>query len=89
LFKKLKSGGFFIIEELDFPDTRKDMNLLNEKPTLREILYCIKENKNFHSNYINNIDRKYFLENFQSINIYKGRTNEIAFIKKKVYEKKN
>jgi hypothetical protein len=52
-------------------------------------LYCIKENKNFHSNYINNIDRKYFLENFQSINIYKGRTNEIAFIKKKVYEKKN
>jgi hypothetical protein len=89
LFKKLKSDGFFIIEELDFPDTRKDMNLLNEKPTLREILYCIKENKNFHSNYINNIDRKYFLENFQSINIYKGRTNEIAFIKKKVYEKKN
>ena len=89
LFKTLKPKGTFVIEELDFPDTKKDMNLLNEKPTLREILYCIKENKNFHSNYINSIDKKYFLENFQSINIYKGRTNEIAFIKKKVYEQKN
>lgn len=83
LFRKLKSGGFFIIEELDFPDTRKDMNLLNEKPTLREILCCIKNKKDFNSKFINSLDKKYFLENFQSINIYKGRTNEIAFIKKK------
>ena len=30
LFKKLNQGGFFIIEELDFPETRKDMNLYNE-----------------------------------------------------------
>ena len=28
----------FIIEELDFPNKRKDMNLLNEKPTLKDIL---------------------------------------------------
>ena len=27
--------------------------------------------------------KKYFLENFEFINIYKGRFNEIAFIKKK------
>ena len=38
LFKKLNSGGLFIIEELDFPDTRKDMNLMNEKPTLRNFV---------------------------------------------------
>ena len=42
LFKKLNSGGLFIIEELDFPDTRGDMNLKNEKPTLREILFKFK-----------------------------------------------
>jgi hypothetical protein len=83
LFKKLKSDGLFIIEELDFPDTRKDMNFRNEKPTLREILYCIKDKKDFNSNYIISADKKYFLENFEFINIYKGRTNEIAFIKKK------
>ena len=70
LFKKLKSKGFFVIEELDFPDSRSDMNIYNEKPTLREILHYIKNKKDF-------------IENFEFINIYKGRINEIAFIKKK------
>lgn len=83
LFKKLKSKGIFIIEELDFPDTRKDMNIYNEKLTLREILNCIKNNKDFNSSYIDSFHKKYFLENFEFINIYKGRFNEIAFIKKK------
>ena len=83
LFKKLKSKGFFIIEELDFPDSRKDMNIYNEKPTLREILHSIKNKKDFHSSYIDYFDKKYFLDNYEFINIYKGRVNEIAFIKKK------
>ena len=83
LFKKLKSKGFFIIEELDFPDSRKDMNIYNEKPTLREILHSIKNKKDFHSSYINYFDKKYFLDNYEFINIYKGRVNEIAFIKKR------
>ena len=83
LFKKLKSKGFFVIEELDFPDSRLDMNIYNEKPTLREILHCIKNKKDFNSKYINSSDKKYFLENFEFINIYKGRINEITFIKKK------
>ena len=59
------------------------MNIYNEKPTLREILYYIKNKKDFNSKYINSFDKKYFLENFEFINIYKGRINEIAFIKKK------
>jgi len=83
LFKKLKSQGFFIIEELDFPDTRKDMNIYNEKPTLKEILYYIKNKKDFNSKYIDPADKKYFLDHLKLINIYKGRTNEIAFIQKK------
>ena len=59
------------------------MNLNNEKPSLKEILSLIKKKKNFTSKYITKKDKKYFLSNFKSINIYKGEFNEIAFIKKK------
>ena len=41
VFRKLNSKGIFVIEELDFPDTRKDMNLANERPTLKDILLKI------------------------------------------------
>ena len=83
LFKKIKSGGLFIVEELDFPDTRKDMNLNNEKPTLREIFKKIKKNESFDSKYILPEDKKYFLKNYSDIEIFKGNFNEIAIIKKK------
>ena len=83
LFKKIKSGGLFIVEELDFPDTRKDMNLNNEKPTLREIFKKIKKNEFFDSKYILPEDKKYFLKNYSAIEIFKGNFNEIAIIKKK------
>ena len=83
LFKKINSEGLFIIEELDFPETRKDMNLKNEKPSLKEIFQKIKKNEYFDSKYILPEDKKYFLNNFSNIEIYKGNFNEIAIIKKK------
>ena len=83
IFKKVKSGGIFIVEELDFPDTRKDMNLYNETPTLKTILLSIKEKKEFNSEYILDKDKEYFLKYFDFIEIYKGKKNEIAIIKKK------
>ena len=83
LFKKLNSGGLFIIEELDFPDTRKDMNVNNEKPTLKNILLSIIEKKEFNSKYVSKDDKRYLLENYAFINIFRGNVNEIAFIKKK------
>ncbi len=83
LFRSIKKGGLFIVEELEFPDTRDDMNLLNEKPTLREIFKKINKNETFDSKYISEIDKKYFLKNFLSIDIFKGNFNEIAIIKKK------
>ena len=43
LFPKLKKKGIYVVEELDFPDTRKDMNLKNEKNTLYTILKSIKK----------------------------------------------
>jgi len=83
LFKTLKPKGIFVIEELDFPDTRQDMNIYNEKPTLRQILNCVINKQDFYSKYIKNSDKEYFLKNFESIEIFKGRINEIAFINKK------
>jgi hypothetical protein len=83
LFKKISSGGLFICEELDFPDTRVDMNLNNEFPTLKQILLAIKNNKDFKSEYINDKDKQYFLNNYSSIEIFKGKQNEVAIIKKK------
>jgi len=83
LFKKISSGGLFIIEELDFPDTRQDSNLDNEFPSLKEILNSIKNNKDFNSKYIDNSDKEYFLKNYKTISIFKGKNNEVAIIEKK------
>ena len=83
LFKKLKPGGLFICEELDFPEKRQDMNLNNEKPTLRDILLSIKSGENFENPLISKDQKDYFLKNFDKIFILKGNYNEIAIIKKK------
>ena len=83
MFKTLNSKGVFIIEELEFPNFRKDMNLENEKPSLRDILDLIKTKKDFSSKYVTNDQKEYFLENFENIEIFNGRTSEIAFITKK------
>ena len=83
LFRSLKSGGIFIVEELDFPDTRDDMNVYKEKPSLKEILSLINQNKDFSSKYVTNPQKEYFLNNFKNIEIFKGQYNEIAFITKK------
>ena len=38
LFPILESGGYFIVEELDFPETREDMRIGQEFPDLKSIL---------------------------------------------------
>ena len=83
LFPLLKSGGVFIVEELDFPETRDDMKINQTKPDLKQILKNILNNLDFNSVYINDEEKKYFLENFLSIEIKKGNFNEIAIIKKR------
>ena len=83
LFHKLNPGGIFIVEELDFPDTRKDMNLKNERPTLRDILIDIQTNKDFNSKFVDIIQKDLFLSTFDKIKILKGKFNEFAIITKK------
>ena len=83
LFKNLKSGGFFIIEEIDFPEKREDMRVGQEFPDLKTILNKIINKEDFKSKYINENEKNYFLENFDTIKFYTGNINEIAIIKKK------
>ena len=83
LFKNLKSGGFFIVEEIDFPEKREDMRVGQESPNLKTILNKIINKENFDSKYINENEKNYFLENFDTIKFYTGNINEIAIIKKK------
>ena len=84
LFKNLKSGGLFIVEEIDFPEKREDMRTGHEPPDLKTILKKISEKQNFESNYITENEKNYFIENVESIDFYKGNINEIAIIKKKL-----
>ena len=83
LFKSLKKKGLFIIEELDFPDTRIDMNPEKKKPTLRDILFSIQNKKDFSSEFITKDQKEYFLKNLNCIDVYRGEFNQIAFIQKK------
>ena len=46
-----------------------------------------KSNKDFNSKYINNLDKKYFLENFKTIEIFKSKFNEVAVIQKNEKER--
>ena len=83
LFKNLNSGGIFIVEEIDFPEKREDMRDGQEFPDLKTILKKIINKENFNSKYINEREKNYFLENFDTIKFYTGNVNEIAIIKKK------
>tara|TARA_B100000795_G_C22768184_1_gene426661 strand:- start:328 stop:1176 length:849 start_codon:yes stop_codon:yes gene_type:complete len=83
LFPTLQSGGYFIVEELDFPQTRVDMRINQEFPDLKTILDNVVNNKNFKSPYIDDTSKKYFLDHLDYIKTHRGNMNEIAIIKKK------
>ena len=83
LFPKIKKGGIFVVEEIDFPEKREDMRIGQVKPDLKTILKRVQSKENFDSNYITNKEKDYFLKNVDSIEFFTGNINEIAIIKKK------
>ena len=83
LFPKIKKGGIFVVEEIDFPEKREDMRIGQVMPDLKTILKKIQSKENFDSNYITNKEKDYFLKNVESIEFFTGNINEIAIIKKK------
>ena len=83
LFKILNPGGYFIVEEIDFPEKRDDMRINQDLPDLKTILTKINLNQDFKSRYISEDEKKYFLSNFEKITFYNGNFNEFVIIKKK------
>ena len=59
------------------------MNKQNDKNTLYKILKLVKKKKDFKSQFITEKDKNFFLKNYKKIDIYKGKFNKIAFIRKK------
>ena len=55
----------------------------HEETIKHAVLLNIISNESFNSIYINDDEKKFFLENYSSIEIKKGNFNEIALIKKK------
>ena len=83
LFPILESGGYYIVEELDFPEKREDMRIGQEFPDLKSILKNTLKKQDFNSKYIDQNLKNYFLDNVETIEIFRGNINEIAIIKKK------
>ena len=82
LFKTLKAGGLFIVEEIDFPEKREDMRINQDFPDLKTILKKVIKKEKFNSKYINEDEKLFFLNNVESIEFYNGNINEIVVIKK-------
>lgn len=83
MFRMLNPGGYFIIEEIDFPQKREDMRINQDPPDLKAILNKIVLNEDFNSKYITTEEKTYFLKNFEKISFHIGNFNELAIIKKK------
>jgi len=83
IFPKIKKGGIFVVEEIDFPEKREDMRINQVKPDLKTILKKIISKEDFKSNYIQEKEKDYFLKNVDSIEFFTGNINEIAIVKKK------
>ncbi len=90
LFKKLNSGGYYVIEDINQFSLFKNLNPTNEKLTPLEILRHIQKNKNFDSNFISKEDINYLKDNIAEYHFERGEMvvnghniSDIVFLKKK------
>ncbi len=90
-FKKLKKGGYYIIEDIDQFKVFKNLNPKNEKLTPIIILRNLEKNQKFDSDYLSSDDVKYLKENIKEYIFEKGEMivndhniSDIVFLKKNV-----
>ncbi len=90
LFKKLKSGGFYVIEDINQFEVFKNLNPSNEKLTPLKILKYIQDDKEFKSQFLSEKDTKYLKENIGDYFFEKGEMqmngyniSDIVFLRKK------
>tara|TARA_X000001036_G_scaffold379030_1_gene369681 strand:+ start:33 stop:890 length:858 start_codon:yes stop_codon:yes gene_type:complete len=89
-FKKLKTNGVYVIEDLDQFHIFKELNPYVKELTPKEILLKIKNKKNFQSSFINTNQKDFLMKNIKNIYLEKGsmfikkkNVSDIAFIEKK------
>ena len=90
MFKKLKSGGIYVIEDMDQIEIFKELNLFKNEMTPKKILKKIQNKEYFKSSFIDENDRIYLQENISEIKMEVGtmiidgkNASDIAFIFKK------
>lgn len=90
LFKKLNSGGFYVIEDINQFEVFKNLNPTREKLTPIKILKFMQENKSFDSDFISKEDVNYLKENIAEYHFEKGEMvmngyniSDIVFLKKR------
>ena len=89
MFRKLKKGGYYVIEDINQFDVFKNLNPTSEVLTPLMILKNMSENKRFHSNFISEADINYLKENIKNYFFEKGdmviegnNISDIVFLKK-------
>ena len=70
-FKNLKSGGIFIIEDLNFPEVHEMYNPTNESESLKDILKKINTSDKIDSKYLNENEISYIRNNIENIKFHK------------------
>ena len=90
LFKKLKKGGCYVIEDMDQFKALKELNPYSGESTPLEILESINNKQDFKTSFIDDESKKYLIENIKDIKIEKGsmkineiNVSDIAFVFKK------
>ena len=83
LFKYIKKGGIYIIEDFKHPNYY-DYNRNIDHILVDQVLKNFQEKKLFNSNIIKNDDQVYLQKNISKIKIYKGnlKDSDICFIEK-------
>ena len=83
LFKYVKKGGFYIIEDFRHPNYY-DYNRNIEHILVDQVLANLQEKKIFNSDIIKNDDQVYLHNNINKIKIYKGnlKDSDICFLQK-------
>lgn len=89
-FKKLKSRGIYIIEDINQFNVFKELNPYLNELTPLEILQSIQKKEEFTSSFLDDESKKYLINNIHDIKIEKGsmiinekNVSDIAFIFKK------
>ena len=79
LFKYLKKGGYYIIEDFKYPNYynyNRDINHI----FMDEVIKNLQEKKIFHSDIIKDKDQIYLHENIKNIEIYRGNLKTQIFV---------